>query len=202
MTTQLEVLNHVIGVVGESPVSNVNSQHPTAQSALLTITRVSKQFQLRGWWFNREESLILTPNVGGEVIVPSTTLKVDPIDTSSKLVWRGNRLYDSRNHTYIIDESVTVNLNLLLPTNELPEVAAMYLMHKSAYDFYVAEDGDADKAKALLYESDKAYAEVRSHQLQMSNVNAKNRPVTAYLRSGIHQNGGGGYNPTYPGGGS
>ena len=201
MTTQLEVLNHVIGVVGETPVSNVNSQHPTAQSALLTITRVSKQFQLRGWWFNREERLTLSPSVGGEIVIPSTTLKIDPVDTSSKLVWRGTRLYDSLNHTYNIGTSVMVNMNLLLPTNELPEVAAMYLMHKSAYDFYVADDGDPEKAQALLFESDKAYADVKAQQIQMSNVNAKLRPVTAYLRAGLRQFGGS-YNPTYPGGGN
>lgn len=201
MTTQLEVLNHVIGVVGETPVSNVNSTHPTAQSALLTIQRVSKQFQLRGWWFNREEGLVLSPTTGGEIILPSTTLKVDPTDTSSKLVWRGNRLYDSKNHTYNIGQSVTVNMSILLPTNELPEVAAMYLMHKSAYDFYVADDGDEMKSKALLYESDKAYADVKAQQLQMSNVNALERPVAAYLRAGIRQYGGG-FNPNIPGGGN
>ena len=200
MTTQLEVLNHVIGVVGETPVSNVNSTHPTAQSALLTINRVSKEFQLRGWWFNREEDLTLNPNIAGEVIVPSNTLKIDPLDTSSKLVWRGNRLYDSINHTFNIGVPVRVNLNVQLLTNELPEVAAMHLMHLSAYDFYVADDGDEEKAKALLYKSQLAEAALKAQQLQMSNVNAKNRPVTAYLRAGLHQFGGS-YNPTYPGGG-
>lgn len=201
MTTQLEVLNHVIGVIGETPVSNVNSTHPTAQSALLTITRVSKQFQLRGWWFNKEECLVLSPNSSGEVIVPSTTLKIDPVDTRSKLVKRGTRLYDPRNHTYNIGVAVTVDLVLLLPTDELPESAAAYLMHKAAYDFYVADDGDEMKAKLLLLEEQKSYAALKAEQLQMSDVNAKNRPVTALLRAGIHQHGGS-YNPTYPGGGN
>jgi hypothetical protein len=201
MTTQLEVLNHVIGVVGETPVSSVSSTHPTAQSALLTIQRVSKEFQLRGWWFNREECLVLSPTITGEIVVPSTTLKVDPTDSRSKLVWRGTRLYDSLNHTYNIGEAVTVNLNLLLPTNELPEVAAMYLMHKAAYEFYVADDGDADKAKALLFAEQRAEAALKAQQLQMSNVNAMNRPVTAYLKAGIGQFGGG-TNPNIPGGGN
>lgn len=201
MTTQLEVLNHVIGVVGETPVSNVNSNHPTAQSALLKIQQVSKQFQLRGWWFNKEECLILSHNpYTGEVIVPSTTLKVDPVDPRSKLLKRGNKLYDSKNHTYNIGQDVTVNLWLLLPTEELPESAAMYLMHKAAYDFYIADDGDELKSQALLFEANKAEAAVKSEQLQMSNVNAKLRPVTAYLRAGIRQFGGS-YNPNLPGGG-
>jgi len=201
MTTQLEILNHILGVVGVGAVSDVNSTHPTAQAALLTIQRVSKQIQLRGWWFNREENLKLSTTVGGEIILPSTTLKVDPVDPASKLVQRGTRLYDSKNHTYVISAEVIVNLNLLLPTDELPEVAAVYLLHKAAYDFYVAEDGDELKSKALMYESDKAEAALKSHQLQSSNVNAKSRPSVVYLRSGINQYGAG-YNPNIPGGGS
>lgn len=201
MTTQLEVLNHVIGVVGETPVSSPTSNHPTAQSALKTIQRVSKQFQLRGWWFNKEYSLPLSPNNNGEIILPSTTLKVDPIDTASALVWRGTKLYDPVNHTYNIGEQVTVDLILKLDIEELPEAAAMYLQHKSAYDFYVADDGDPDKSKALLFEVTQAWAALSAQQLQMSNVNALARPITAYLRSGIRQSGGG-YNPNYPGGGN
>lgn len=201
MTTQLEVLNHVIGVVGETAVSSISSQHPTAQAALKTIQRVSKQFQLRGWWFNREYKLELSPDTNGQIILPSTTLKVDPSDTSLNYVWRGRKLYDPQNHTYNIGAQVQVNLTLQLPTEELPEAAAMYLMHKAAYDFYVADDGDESKSKALLFEVQTAWAALSAQQLQMSNVNAKNRPVSAYLRAGIHQNGGS-FNPNYPGGGN
>jgi len=201
MTTQLEVLNHVLTAVGETPVSNVNSNHPTAQSALAKVISVSKQFQGRGWWFNMEECLVLAHNpFTGEVIVPSTTLKVDPVDTRSALFKRGNKLYDRRKHTYNIGEDVTVNLWLLLPTEELPEVAAQYLMAKAAYDFYVADDGDKDKAQALLYECTKTEAAVKAEQLQMSNVNALNRPTALHLRSSFKQFGGS-YNPNLPGGG-
>lgn len=201
MTTQLEVLNHVIGVVGETAVSSVSSNHPTAQSALKTIQRVSKQFQLRGWWFNREYNLELSPDSNQEVIVPLTTLKVDPVDTSSPYVWRGRKLYDPSAHTYKINAVVKVNITLQLATEDMPEAAAMYLMHKAAYDFYVADDGDEAKAKMLLMEVNTAWAALNAQQLQMSNVNAKLRPVTAYLRAGIRQTGGS-YNPTYPGGGN
>lgn len=201
MTTQLEVLNHVIGVVGETAVSSVSSQHPTAQSALKTINRVSKQFQLRGWWFNKEYALTLSPNSNDEIVLPATTLKVDPTDTSLAFVWRGTRLYDPKNHTYAIGENVEVDLTLQLPIEELPEAAAMYIMHKAAYDFYVSDDGDPDKSKALLMEVNTAWAALNAQQLQMSNVNAKYRPLTAYLRAGIRQVGGGS-NPNIPGGGN
>lgn len=201
MTTQLEVLNHVIGIVGETSVSSVTSNHPTAQSALKTITRVSKQFQLRGWWFNKEYSLPLSPNDNGEVIVPSTTIKIRPTDSANAYIQRGSRLYDPVNHTYNIGAIVKVDVTLQLATEDLPEAAAMYLMHKSAYDFYMADDGDIEKGKALLFEVTTAWAALTAQQLQMSRTNALNRPVAACLRAGIHQTGGS-FNPKYPGGGN
>ena len=199
MTTQLEVLNHVLSVVGEDPVSSADSYHPTAQTATNTIKRVSKQFQTRGWWFNKDLALTLSPNISGEVIVPSNTLKVDPVDTTSNLVWRGTRLYDPVNHTFIISAPVVVNIIVQLDIEELPEVAAALLMHKAAYDFYVNDDGDEIKARFLLVEVQNAWTALSAQQLQMSNVNAKSRPASVALKSGIHQYGAS-FNPNYIGG--
>lgn len=189
MTASLDVLNHVLSVVGETPVSNPDSQHPTAQTATNTINRVNKRMQLRGWWFNRDINLSLSPNLAGEIIIPANTLKVDPVDTRSRLVKRGTRLYDPINHTFIISDTVPVNIVTLLDIDDLPDAAVQYLSDKSAYDFYVNDDGDELKAKLLLMEVQYSWAALTAQQLQMSNVNAKNRPSTAWLLNGIQQYG-------------
>lgn len=201
MTASLDVLNHVLSVVGETPVSNPDSQHPTAQTATNTINRVNKRMQLRGWWFNRDINLILTPNLAGEIIIPVTTLKVDPVDTRSRLVKRGTRLYDPINHTFVIDTTVAVNIVTNLAIDDLPDAAVQYLSDKSAYDFYVNDDGDELKAKLLLMEVQSSWAALTAQQLQMSNVNAKNRPSTAWLLSGIQRARSGSGNPNLIGGG-
>jgi hypothetical protein len=202
MTASLDVLNHVLSVVGETPVSNPDSQHPTAQTATNTINRVNKRMQLRGWWFNRDLNLILSPNLAGEIILPSTTIKVDPVDSRSRLVWRGNRLYDPINHTFVIGTTVPVNIVTLLNIDDLPDAAVQYLSDKSAYDFYVNDDGDELKAKLLLMEVQSSWAALTSQQMQMSNVNAKNRPTAARVLQGIGQYGSGSNgNPDLIGGG-
>lgn len=203
MTASLDVLNHVIGVVGESPVSSPDSTHPTAQSATITITRVNKRMQLRGWWFNRDINLYLSPNLAGEIVLPSTTLKVDPVDTRSRLVKRGGRLYDPVNHTFAINTMIPVNITTQLDIDDLPDSAVQYLSDKAAYDFYVADDGDELKAKLLAIEVMTSWAALSSEQLQVSNVNAKNRPTVACIREGIGQYGAGrtNGNPNIIGGG-
>jgi len=201
MTASLDVLNHVLSVVGETPVSSPDSQHPTAQTATNTINRVNKRMQLRGWWFNRDINLILSPNLAGEIIIPATTLKVDPVDTRSRLVKRGTRLYDPINHTFAINDSVAVNIVTQLDIDDLPDAAVQYLSDKSAYDFYVNDDGDELKAKLLLMEVQSSWAALTAQQLQMSNVNAKNRPSTAWLLNGIQRARSGSGNHNLIGGG-
>lgn len=199
MTTRLEILNHVLGVAGISPVTSDESQHPMALSAMVQINRVDKELQKRGWWFNTEFSLELNPNESGEIIVPSGTLFLWPIDRNRHLVRRGSRLYDPQNHTYTLNDPVSVDLILQLPIEDLPEAAAMYVQHQAALDFYVNEDGDEIKAKKLATDVATAWAELQRSQLKASNVNAMSRPITAVLRSRISRQGVT-YSPLWPGG--
>jgi len=199
MTTSLEVLNHVLNVVGESPVSDYNSTHPTATSVRTQIVRVNKELQKRGWYFNTEYDLTLTPNELGQILVPSTTLFIDPIDPYSSLVRRGSKLYDPVEHTFIIDASVSVNCVLLLSIEDLVESAAMYVMHKTALDYYVNDDGDNTKAIELEKRVATAWAALQSEELKAANVSAMNRPAVQALRYRMQQYGNS-YNPRWPGG--
>jgi len=199
MTTTLEVLNHMLNVIGESPVTTPSSSHPSVLSAMVELNRVKKEFQARGWWFNTEYDLRLSPNESGQIVIPAGTLYIDPLDPYSKLTRRGGKLYDPVNHTFNIGQEIHVNLLVLLDVEDLPETAAMYLMHKAAYDFYVNDDGDETKSNRLEKQVDKAWANLQSEELKVSNVNAKNRPASARLRMGIRQQGTQ-YNPRWPGG--
>lgn len=200
MTTQLDVLNHMLNTIGEAPVSSPDSDHPSALSATVTLLRVNKEFQKKGWWFNTEYDLTLSPNSQGQIIIPSDTLFVDPVDVSSRLVRRNGKLYDPIRHTYAINEQVIVDAVLLLQVSDLPESAASYLMHKAAYDFYVNDDGDESKSTRLLDRVTKAWSELRQEELKSADVNIINRPMVARLRMRMRQSGTG-YNPVYPGGG-
>jgi hypothetical protein len=200
MTTKLEVMNNMLGVVGEQPITNVNSNHPSALAASVQIDKISKEFQARGWWFNKEKNYTLNPeNATGFLILPQNTLDVDPCNPSSKLVQRGRKLYDPLNHTFDIGEPVDVNIVVQLDIEDLPEIAATYLKAKCAKDFYVNDEGDETKAKELKNDLVLAWAALQQAELQNSDVNANNRPITALLRSRMNQQGSRS-NPNWPGG--
>lgn len=182
MTTKLDILNHMLNVIGETPVTSADSNHPSALSATITLNRVDKEVQSRGWWFNTEYALTLLPNGSGEIVLPQNTLSVDPTSITSKLVRRGSRLYDPVTHSYNIGVSVAVDCILQLPIEDLPETAATYILHRSAYDFYVNDDGDETKSNRLEKEMSKAWAALQKEYLQVSNVDALDRQAVVELQ--------------------
>lgn len=199
MLTKLDIINSMLGANGETPVTSDASQHPSVLSALPVLERVSTEFQMLGWWFNTDYALVLKPNAEGEVIVPSNTLYVELTSSTLPYIWRGSKLYDPINHTYLINASVIVNIVTKLDIEEMPTCAAIYIQNKAVSMFYLNDDGDLDKVKRFDIEVLQAWANVQKDERRITKQNATNSPAVARVLYRINQ-GGVGYNPMYPGG--
>jgi len=161
-TTELEAVNLMLSVIGESPVNSVTSSG-VADAALAynLLQQASREAQIVGWNWNTEDEYTLSPNEAGEIVLPANTLKVDTVtdDIDLDLVQRGFKLYDRKNHTYIIDRAVKVEIVLLLEFEELPEAARHYITIRASRRFQQAVVGsevlDAytreDEFKAMAY---------------------------------------------------
>ncbi len=203
MTTRLDVLNSCLGSIGENPTTNADSNHPSVIAARTVLDRVTKALQMRGWWFNKEYNLTLSPNGDGEVVLPSNTLKCDPVRESVNYIKRGNKLYDPVNHTFVLSTAVEVNITVQLNIEDCPESMGDWIMKQTTYEFYRNDDGDSDKTQDLKTEARLAEVEVKKENLAASDVNSQNRPVSLLMMQRIKGplgTIGGGTNPTIPGG--
>ena len=200
MNEPLDILNHCMVIVGENPVSSYDSRHPTAISARQVIERLDKQLQKRGWWYNKERNVLLSPNPMGEVILPSDTLDVKALRPNGFLVRRNGRLYDPYNHTYVIDKDVHVDITLQLPVEDLPNEAFDFLMAKSAFEFFCSLDGDGKSIQYLNLqtERDRAEYDLKRVDLREKKNNSQLRPVSLLLKMRLQA--GYTFNPVYPGG--
>lgn len=187
MITYLSILNHMLSTESVAPVTDPNSPLPKAVKARVQLDRLLAEFQIKGWWFNTEKCVTLVKNIDGEVPLPENTLDADPVDTRSNYVQRGSKLYDSKNHTYTLDTDVKCNVIVQLEVEELPQVAATYLLHKAAYDFFLADDGDLQKADKLKNEVTLAWALLQNAELKNADVNARLRPTSQRLKMGMIQ---------------
>lgn len=138
-TSELEAINLMLSVIGESPVNTVEDTGVVdAVVARQILVQASRDTQVVGWHWNTEIDYPLSQSFPeGELYLPPNTLKVDTtgVDADLDLVQRGNRLYDRKNHTFQVKRNVKVELVLLLPFDQLPEAARSYISIRAARQF-------------------------------------------------------------------
>ena len=134
-TSELEAVNQMLGTIMEAPINSLlGVESLDAQKAIATLAEVSRDLQQTGWDFNREVAFPLAQDAfTGELTLPANCISVETAgaDEALDIVQRGNRLYDRTRHTYAIGKSVKVDMTILLPFNELPEVARRYISVRS-----------------------------------------------------------------------
>lgn len=166
-TTELEAVNTLLDIIGESPVSTLEDTGlADVAKARRTLKETSREVQSRGWHFNTEENYSLPRDDSNQIIVPLNTLRVDTTKEFYQydVVQRGKRLYDRKNHTYSFDKTLKVNLIVFLDFEELPEAARNYITIRAARKFndreltdqatHVYSQDDEDIALATLKEAE------------------------------------------------
>jgi len=187
MTTRLEIVNAMLAVNGEAPASSVESTNPAVIQAVNALDRLNKKVQARGWWFNKE-TIMLSPDTDGIVVLPQNTLSVDPVDPNSPYVQRGESLYDRINNTRVISEQVNCRLKLLLDVEEVPETAAAYLMDKACKEYYTDDDGDEQKIRNLEKREAESYAYFFREHLANEDTNIRRSRLGKKLAYGHTSN--------------
>ena len=139
VTTELDAVNTMLSVIGESPVNTIDDNGLVdAAMARQILTSVSRGVQSRGWHFNTDKGLVLTPSFPEkEIQLPASLLRIDTVhgDAHFDVTQRGNRLYDRRRHTFQFDKPITVDMVVLLTFEELPETARQYITIRAARMF-------------------------------------------------------------------
>lgn len=145
-TTKLEAVNIMLSSIGESPVNSLTSGLVDAEMAETILDATSRDTQSMGWHFNTEVNYRIAPIASGEILLPANCLRVDGITTETQfdLVQRGGKLYDRKNHTYLIGTTVTVDMVVMLDFEEMPEAARRYVTLKSARVFQDRAVGSAE----------------------------------------------------------
>lgn len=145
-TTELEAVNILLGTVLEAPVNTLlGTTSADAQRAIAVLSEVSREIQQDGYNFNSEKGYTLAPDAfTGEIPLPLNCLNVDSVqqDAGIDVVARGKRLYDRVKHTYRFDRSITVDMTVLLPFDELPEAVRRYITIRAARVFQKRTLGD------------------------------------------------------------
>jgi hypothetical protein len=136
-STKLEAVNIMLSTIGEAPVNSLSSGLVDAEMAETILNSTSRAVQADGWNFNTELDYPITPDVNGQINLPTNILRADAAltPTSKDLVQRGLRMYDKKNHTFTINDTVDLDVVLELSFEDLPEVVKRYITIKASRVF-------------------------------------------------------------------
>lgn len=140
LTTKLEAVNTMIGVIGESPVNSISgsSLPVSVVTALNVLDEVNREVQSEGWHYNTEYEYPLVRNASNKFSLPANVLKIDtPVDKylDIDIVQRGTTLYDRKNHTDVFSEDLDVTITFELNFEELPQQFRSYTTIRAARKF-------------------------------------------------------------------
>lgn len=152
MISRLDVVNEMLGGMGELPMNSLDEGHPLAPSALRVLATANRRIQSMRWWFNRE-MVDLFPDTEGNIYVPNDTLQVDPIDQSKKFVLRGRRLYKPLEPTLAAKYTFTAKVRCWLlrevPFDDLPYSIQDLVSNGAQLDFMKSYEADAQKFQQI-----------------------------------------------------
>lgn len=180
--TQLTVVNGCLATMGESPLNELEPNHPYVQVALLALDR-GINFELsRGWWFNKDEVQLLPDSFTGYVAVPADALDLETAYT--QLVHRGTRLYDRKNGAYDLRDFMALEgllfieslVTRAIPFEDLPTMAKHLVALRTQLDFQSSYDADAQRYGELAVQYKSINATMRSQDIRNSKVNVLRSP--------------------------
>jgi len=142
LTTKLEAINTMLGVIGEAPVNSISATDTAIPVSVVTalniLDEVSRELQSEGWHFNTEHDYPLARDTANKINLPPNTLKIDTaVDryTDIDVVQRGLTLYDRKNHTYVFNADLEVSLTLELDFELLPQQFRTYIITRASRKF-------------------------------------------------------------------
>lgn len=207
MVDKLALVNHLLQTVGERRVLTLETGHPSVTQAVQALESYDEDFQGRGWWFNRNQAMKLLPNNLGQILLPKEALSfqvthvhLQNLGPSEKARYtrRGGMVYDSVLNTNIIGKPIVADLIVRLDIEDLPSIAASYLKHWAAENYYVDDDGDNQKSNKLGERRMLAFHALKAEELRVEATNALDSPAAQHLTHRVGQ--AQGNNPVIPGG--
>ena len=170
----LDAVNTSLRYLGEMPVPptvDIDSLDELHEAKIVrnTLLQVSREYQSKGWWFNRENWTLVPDSVTFRVAVPSTALAVRGV--SNNVLTRGNTLYNLETTSYEFTDPVECVIVWNLEFESLPESFADLVTYVTARDVQSFLRGDTTTDARLSQKVQESYIKVQREDIAFNQYN-------------------------------
>lgn len=171
--TKLDIVNSCLRTMGEVKLNTLEEDHSYKASALDLVDQVLRDVLSLGLWFNTEW-LKLQPQADTKfVMIPADVLKLSAMTRCGRwrVAQRGRRLYDTSSNSYEFTSEVQVRAVRLLPFEDIPYEAQMFIRDDTVLRFQSDFDGDNGKYQKLLQHRHESYINLKSEHIRQIKAN-------------------------------
>lgn len=181
-STELEAVNEILSSIGEAAVSSLDdSGDGDVGLALQKLRQVSRQFQASGWTFNTDREFPISRTVDNYIDFPADALSMVPSNCEIGIrgVKRGNRLYNSVDHTDVWTRDIKVDIVRFLTFSDMPEMARAYVTIAAARQFARAALGSGETERTYTADEQRAWVAFRRDENRQAKLNVFSSPALA-----------------------
>jgi hypothetical protein len=169
---KLAAVNIVLSNIGQAPVTTIDNDNPMVSMASNIVDEVTNSCQSEGWVFNTECDYPFTPDIKGEIEIPSNVLQLDTDYYSPvEAVIREGKLYDKRAHTYIFDGKQELDVIWLISFDDMPDAFKQYVTMRAANLFAGRAVGSPEAVKFGEREEAQARASMLEYETTQGDYN-------------------------------
>lgn len=186
--SELEAVNEMLMSIGQAPVNTLQitgiKDVAIAKKRLETALRSCLS---KGWWFNTDESFVLTPDLDGNIVVPANALKVDSDTadlTEREMEPKGRCLYNRATQSFEFDAAVTVRIVWGFRFEAIPQTARDYVATVAARRFQSKAIGSQILDRFEQEDEMKAYIALMREERasRRTNLFSGNRMISGFGR--------------------
>lgn len=171
--TELDVVNACLEEIHEAPIQSLVGQTSVLVAVAQRVyNEVTRSVLLKGWNFNTDNEVTLSPDGSNNILLGVDFLKADPCDISLPYIWREGKLWDHKKNTDVFTDDVDFDIVRSLDFEDIPAYAQEYIKARTVRTFYGRSvgKGTADYQVLQVDEQD-AYAEMRRGDIRSSDAN-------------------------------
>lgn len=178
-TDEAQAINRMLESIGERPVNDVETDQRL--DVIKARNALNEAFVLaldRGWWFNSEPDVELSPNVAGEYVIPGEVLKVVPkYRADNKFSKRGAKLYDSTTRLFTGNtDNLFVSFVVGLEYNDCPESFKQYVARRAGVLFQKRAIGSPTLYEFTKEDEAEAFATLLQEEADQNRANLREAP--------------------------
>lgn len=183
---EIDAVNMILPKLGERPVTSITVPHPTVAIILPILSRVKKETNMMGFWYNSYD-WEFTPGLAGKISVGTDVLRLTIYDNEDIITKRGQYLYNLSKQTDVFEEPVKAWVISDLDLEDMPETASHYTALQTLVETSATDIGVNDDLEAWRMMAASAFRELSAEHTRQRHFNTKQQRIWRQITSVLNR---------------